>query len=59
MVIDRFHNRMFTNKFNCDKLFLHAKQIEFIHPFTEEKINIIANFPSHWHKIVGEFDWDI
>jgi len=56
---DRFHNRMFVNKFNCDKLFLHAKQIEFIHPFTEEKINIIANFPSHWHKIVGEFDWDI
>jgi len=54
---DRFHNRMFADKFNCDKLFLHAKEIEFIHPFTNIKINIKANFPNDWLEISKILDF--
>ena len=54
---DRFHNRMFINQFNCDKLFLHAKKIEFIHPFTNKKLTISADFTEDWCKIFKLFNW--
>lgn len=48
---DRFHNRMFTSEFECDKLFLHAKELSFKHPFTLKDITISAELPMHWHNI--------
>jgi len=54
---DRFHNRMFIKEFNRDKLFLHAKAIEFKHPFTNEEIHIQAKYPSDWQKIFAIFGW--
>lgn len=48
---DRFHNRMFATEFNCDKLFLHAKGLEFRHPITKEHLNVSADLPMHWHDI--------
>jgi len=54
---DRFHNRMFETEFSCSNLFLHAKQLEFIHPYTHEKLLITANFPSNWNTIFTKFNW--
>ena len=54
---DRFHNRMFQDKFNCFNLFLHAKEIFFKHPFTNKNIVIEADFPKDWHKIFNTFKW--
>lgn len=45
---DRFHNRMFENELQSDKLFLHAKELTFIHPYTQKNQLIIADFPEHW-----------
>ena len=39
---DRLHNRMFQKEFQCENLFLHAKNLSFIHPFTNENISISA-----------------
>jgi tRNA pseudouridine65 synthase len=54
---DRFHNRMFIKEFDCDKLFLHASIIEFVHPFSKKKIYIKAAFPNDWGEIFKEFEW--
>lgn len=48
---DRFHNRMFASEFECDNLFLHAKELHFTHPFTKEQQCISAELPKHWHDI--------
>lgn len=45
---DRFHNRMFEEKLKSDKLFLHAKELEFVHPYTQKNQLITADFPEHW-----------
>ena len=56
---DRFHNRMFIKEFNCDKMFLHARKIEFIHPLTDKKISIIAGYPKDWITIFDLFGWNV
>ncbi len=55
---DRFHNRMFQKEFQCENLFLHANNLSFIHPFTNENISISAPFPKNWHKIFNTFKWN-
>jgi tRNA pseudouridine65 synthase len=56
---DRFHNRMFSSKFNCNTLLLHAKEVSFIHPFTYQEISINADFPKNWHGIFNIFNRNI
>ena len=56
---DRFHNRMFENEFNCNNLFLHAFEIEFVHPFNNDKILIKASFPADWNLIFKKFNWKV
>jgi len=55
---DRFHNRMFESEFGYSNLFLHAKQLELIHPFTKDKLLITAKFPENWNIIFKEFSWE-
>ncbi|HSQ47088.1 MAG TPA: pseudouridine synthase [Lutibacter sp.] len=55
---DRFHNRMFEQEFNCEKLFLHAYSLHFTQPITNQKIELNATFPNDWIKIFNLFDWN-
>lgn len=54
---DRFHNRMYETKFNCQYLFLHARQIEFEHPLSHQKMIFTADFPEDWLRMFNEFKW--
>jgi tRNA pseudouridine65 synthase len=54
---DRFHNRMFASEFECDDLFLHAKELQFKHPYTNENHCIIAETPKHWQNIHQYLDF--
>lgn len=56
---DRFHNRMFEQEFDCEKLFLHAYSLQFTQPITHEKIVINASLPNDWGKVFKLFDWDL
>lgn len=56
---DRFHNRMFESKFNCNNLLLHASTLEFVHPKTAKNIEIKADFPEYWIEILNFFKWKI
>ncbi|WP_010135407.1 pseudouridine synthase [Ochrovirga pacifica] len=49
---DRFHNRMFAERWNCNKLFLHAASLIFPHPFLAKEIQIIAPCPPHWNLVL-------
>lgn len=54
---DRFHNRMFENKFDCHNMFLHAISLTFKHPLTRQNIEVKAKIPEDWVKIMKKFEW--
>ena len=56
---DRFHNRMFEQKFNCNHLFLHAYSLKFKHSITNKIIEVNADLPSDWSIIFKSFDWEL
>ncbi len=56
---DRFHNRMFEQRWNCHYLLLHARTLQFMHPFTKETLSIQANIPKHWDVIMEDFSWQV
>lgn len=48
---DSHHNRFFRNHIGIEGLCLHAMRLEFIHPWTGEKISITAPPNEKWNKI--------
>ncbi|MDX1373526.1 MAG: pseudouridine synthase [Nitrososphaeraceae archaeon] len=43
-------NRLFKEKWEMDKMMLHAKSLQFIHPITEENLVIEANISSEFER---------
>ncbi|SNR15757.1 pseudouridine synthase [Tenacibaculum jejuense] len=54
---DKNHNAMFENNFDWSNLFLHAISLEFVHPFTEEKLYLKSSLPKNWRTLFKEFSW--
>lgn len=54
---DNNHNKMFLDKFGWENLFLHAGQLTFTHPFTNENLILQAEFPNHWQELFEQFGW--
>ncbi|CAM1340618.1 pseudouridine synthase [Tenacibaculum aestuarii] len=54
---DKNHNMMFLENFNCENLFLHARSLEFLHPYSNEKLEIIAELPENWNTVFERFNW--
>ena len=48
---DRNHNKFFANELKAEDLFLHAKHLEFLHPYLNKKIKITAEIPDSWEKL--------
>lgn len=36
---------------------LHASQLIFIHPITEEKISLVASWDAQWLSLIEQFGW--
>ncbi|MGY5353839.1 pseudouridine synthase [Wenyingzhuangia sp. IMCC45467] len=51
---DRFHNRMFEEKFQNKAMFLHAKTLTFKHPFTQETQLLKTDFPENWKTVIQQ-----
>ncbi|PSL07648.1 pseudouridine synthase [Cecembia rubra] len=51
---DNKQNTFFRNKFGLYNMLLHAWQLEFIHPITNQKITIEAELPDYFIKILEE-----
>ena len=54
---DKNHDVMFDENFGWKNMFLHAGKLEFIHPFTSEKLTLKATFPKDWIALFEEFKW--
>jgi tRNA pseudouridine65 synthase len=49
---DGAHNKMFRKQFGLDRLMLHANSLIFIHPYTNQQIEISAPPPSNFINIL-------
>ncbi|UAM99351.1 pseudouridine synthase [Polaribacter litorisediminis] len=54
---DKSHDVMFDENFGWKNLFLHAGKLEFIHPFSSEKMILKASFPTDWISLFDTFKW--
>lgn len=46
---NRHHNHFFQERFDLGMLFLHASQLAFVHPITQEKMEVSAEKPAFWN----------
>lgn len=51
------HNLMFSEQFGSSNLLLHARKLEFIHPFTRKEIIIEAPIPDNMLRLCERFGW--
>jgi tRNA pseudouridine65 synthase len=56
---NRHHNKMFTDKFGVDNLYLHAYSLAFIHPITNKDIKITKTVPEFWNAFFKITDWKL
>ena len=54
---DLRQNRGVSEHFSVSRLMLHASQLIFIHPITEEKISLVAAWDAQWLSLVEQFGW--
>jgi tRNA pseudouridine65 synthase len=54
---DGKHNRLFREHYDSHRLLLHASELKFVHPITEQEITISANFDAVWQSLIDAFDW--
>ncbi len=49
---NRHHNHYFQETLNIHELFLHACQLQFEHPITNELVEAKADLPLHWNSFL-------
>lgn len=55
---DGKQNDFFRKNFNCCRLLLHAKGLEFIHPYTEQPMHIQAPLDPTFGSLLEALQWD-
>ncbi|WP_075340952.1 pseudouridine synthase [Tenacibaculum agarivorans] len=55
---DKNHNAMFEDNFGWFNLFLHANELNFVHPFLNEELNLKAKLPENWLELFQKFNWN-
>jgi tRNA pseudouridine65 synthase len=56
---DGKHNKLYREVYDSHRLLLHASSLEFVHPFTNEKVLIKAGIDETWQKLCAEFGWQV
>lgn len=51
------HNRFYREQYQIQRLMLHASQLSFIHPYTEQMITLNAGFDDDWRRLFSAFSW--
>ena len=54
---DKNHDLMYAEQFGWRNLFLHAGSLEFIHPFTNQKLTLKSSFSEDWIRLFQKFSW--
>ncbi|MHA2940276.1 tRNA pseudouridine(65) synthase TruC [Vibrio sp. RC27] len=56
---DGKHNRLFREHFDAHRLLLHAAELSFIHPYTEQELVLKANYDEVWLHLFEQFKWPL
>ena len=51
------HSRYFRDHFNAGRLLLHAWQLSFQHPLSQQNIVLEAPLDECWQALIGRFNW--
>ncbi|BCK06217.1 tRNA pseudouridine(65) synthase TruC [Vibrio cholerae] len=54
---DGVHNRLFREHFSSQRLMLHASELRFMHPYTQQPLVIRAGLDDVWQGLLSEFGW--
>ncbi|UPQ87292.1 tRNA pseudouridine(65) synthase TruC [Vibrio sinaloensis] len=54
---DGKHNKLFREVYDSHRLLLHASRLEFVHPFSGDKVVIKAGVDQTWQRLCAEFNW--
>ncbi|WP_217517208.1 tRNA pseudouridine(65) synthase TruC [Vibrio metschnikovii] len=54
---DGKHNRLYREQYQVQRLMLHASQLRFIHPYTEQVLTLSAGFDDDWRRLFSAFSW--
>ncbi|EKO3565229.1 tRNA pseudouridine(65) synthase TruC [Vibrio metschnikovii] len=54
---DGKHNRLYREQYQVQRLMLHASQLRFIHPYTEQMLTLSARFDESWQRLFNAFSW--
>lgn len=52
------HNKMFLDELQSSSLLLHAAQLNFLHPFSGQQVNVQAQMPQNMLRLCHKFEWD-
>ena len=55
---DLHQNRALTTHTGCQRLFLHAYELIFIHPITQIEIKLTAGLDEQWLKLMNKLGWE-
>ncbi|MDF2155545.1 tRNA pseudouridine(65) synthase TruC [Vibrio sp. CAU 1672] len=55
---DGKHNKLYRTEFDSHRLLLHASELRFVHPFTEQEIVMKASIDNTWQQLFARFGWD-
>ena len=48
---------MYEKQLGWKNLFLHAGSLEFIHPYTNQKLFLKSSFSEDWVQLFEKFSW--
>lgn len=49
------HNRLFRDHFHWQDLALRCKRLTFIHPYSEEKVDLLVELPDNWVHLLKQW----
>ncbi|PFG55568.1 tRNA pseudouridine synthase C [Vibrio sp. ES.051] len=55
---DGKHNKLYRMKFDSHRLLLHASELRFVHPFTQEEVVMKASIDQTWQQLFSRFEWN-
>ncbi|MGR3041704.1 tRNA pseudouridine(65) synthase TruC [Vibrio vulnificus] len=54
---DGKHNKLFREEFDAPRLLLHASELRFVHPYTQQEVVIRAEVDKVWQQLFERFEW--
>jgi tRNA pseudouridine65 synthase len=55
---DGAHNRLFRDRLGCRRLLLAATALDFVHPYTGERLRVEAPPAEGFQRMIAELDWE-